>query len=233
MYDATIARWLVPDPMRQYFSPYLAMGNNPIRRVDPDGGDDRTDDPATLAFSEQYAITAKQTFADKLWNALWDFTQRFNEIHGYQYMSESGSGLGWNEFSRPGVADNIIMDPTTGLVVFKGVNGKVFKWDGRTPIPKSGWEPIKEAISYMGGTWPSLSNAKQGVELLVDRFSIKYHKIWPDDSLKPRYMKGSNGIILFDSIPSSSNGPDTLDRDVIEKRNGWGTATDYYDLITS
>jgi RHS repeat-associated protein len=40
MYEPVIGRWIVPDPMRQYFSPYLAFGNNPISSVDPDGGND-------------------------------------------------------------------------------------------------------------------------------------------------------------------------------------------------
>ncbi|SNS69432.1 RHS repeat-associated core domain-containing protein [Ekhidna lutea] len=40
MYDPLIGRWLQVDPMRQHSSPYLAMGNNPMKRVDPDGGMD-------------------------------------------------------------------------------------------------------------------------------------------------------------------------------------------------
>ena len=40
LYDPRINRWLSPDPMRQYHSPYMAMGNNPISRIDPDGGED-------------------------------------------------------------------------------------------------------------------------------------------------------------------------------------------------
>ena len=35
-----VGRWLAPDPMRQYVSPYIAFGNNPVNRVDPDGGVD-------------------------------------------------------------------------------------------------------------------------------------------------------------------------------------------------
>jgi RHS repeat-associated protein len=38
LYDATRARWFAPDPEGQYASPYIAMGNNPVSRVDPDGG---------------------------------------------------------------------------------------------------------------------------------------------------------------------------------------------------
>jgi hypothetical protein len=40
MYDADIARWFVPDPMNQHYSPYLAMGNNPISGIDPTRGED-------------------------------------------------------------------------------------------------------------------------------------------------------------------------------------------------
>jgi RHS repeat-associated protein len=37
MYDATTGRWLVPDPAAQFANPYLAMGNNPVTGIDPDG----------------------------------------------------------------------------------------------------------------------------------------------------------------------------------------------------
>lgn len=38
--DGKIGSWLTTDPARQYTSPYLGMGNNPITRTDPDGGED-------------------------------------------------------------------------------------------------------------------------------------------------------------------------------------------------
>ena len=41
-WDPVIGRWLSPDPMGQYASPYLGMGNSPINRTDPDGGFDDT-----------------------------------------------------------------------------------------------------------------------------------------------------------------------------------------------
>ncbi len=37
-YDSDIARWLSVDPYGQYWSPYVAMGNDPGNQVDADGG---------------------------------------------------------------------------------------------------------------------------------------------------------------------------------------------------
>ncbi len=37
MYDPTVGRWFNIDPQNQYRSPYLAMGNNPITQIDPNG----------------------------------------------------------------------------------------------------------------------------------------------------------------------------------------------------
>ena len=36
-YDSRIGRWLSPDPMRQYHSPYVGMGNNAVSTFDPTG----------------------------------------------------------------------------------------------------------------------------------------------------------------------------------------------------
>jgi RHS repeat-associated protein len=36
-YDPQLGRWFTPDPAEQFSNPYLAMGNNPVVFVDPDG----------------------------------------------------------------------------------------------------------------------------------------------------------------------------------------------------
>jgi len=36
-YNSTIAKWISPDPLAQYPSPYVYVGNNPINLVDPKG----------------------------------------------------------------------------------------------------------------------------------------------------------------------------------------------------
>lgn len=38
LWDSRIGRWLTTDPYRQFHSPYLGMGNNPVSVIDPDGG---------------------------------------------------------------------------------------------------------------------------------------------------------------------------------------------------
>ncbi|MCL6294853.1 RHS repeat domain-containing protein [Jejuia spongiicola] len=38
LWDSRIGRWLTTDPAGQFNSPYLGMGNNPVARIDPDGG---------------------------------------------------------------------------------------------------------------------------------------------------------------------------------------------------
>lgn len=39
-FDGRLGRWNNHDPYRQHWSPFVAMGNNPISRIDPDGGRD-------------------------------------------------------------------------------------------------------------------------------------------------------------------------------------------------
>lgn len=38
LWDSRIGRWLTTDPMHEFDSPYLGMGNNPISLTDPTGG---------------------------------------------------------------------------------------------------------------------------------------------------------------------------------------------------
>ena len=44
-WDGRIGRWMSTDPYGQHASPYLGMGNNPMNRIDPDGGFDVLGDP--------------------------------------------------------------------------------------------------------------------------------------------------------------------------------------------
>jgi RHS repeat-associated protein len=69
MYDARFGRWISPDPYGQFFSPYVAMGNNPVNGTDPDGGFCPACDAAYNAFgalAEQFAVTGTRTSVSAL-----------------------------------------------------------------------------------------------------------------------------------------------------------------------
>ncbi len=52
LYDSRINRWLTTDPAGQYASPYLAMGNNWVSRIDPDGGRDTDPSDGAVVYGE-------------------------------------------------------------------------------------------------------------------------------------------------------------------------------------
>ncbi|WP_347922487.1 RHS repeat-associated core domain-containing protein [Pontimicrobium sp. SW4] len=64
LYDARINRWIAPDPYGEFFSPYLAMGNNWLNRIDPTGGmtdcPDCPDPPIATILLDEVVITASR-----------------------------------------------------------------------------------------------------------------------------------------------------------------------------
>ena len=87
MYDSRIARWTAPDPYEEFWSPYLAMGNNPVNLTDPSGG--MTDDP--IAYSVDLAsfdvtVTAERTFSNKLFD--------FVTANRFEHWRPTGTGAG-------------------------------------------------------------------------------------------------------------------------------------------
>ena len=39
MYDSRVGRWLSVDPKNEFYSPYVGIGNDPVSKTDPDGGE--------------------------------------------------------------------------------------------------------------------------------------------------------------------------------------------------
>jgi len=60
-YDSRLGRWLTKDPMGQYASPYMAMGNNPVSFIDPSGGYDYLEE----------SIIRNQKFFDRSQRDFW------------------------------------------------------------------------------------------------------------------------------------------------------------------
>ncbi len=102
LWDARIGRWLTTDPYGEFSSPYLGMGNNPIRLIDPDGGstDDiyalgedgsielvlRTDDNYDILISEHNgsSIELRKGILDNSSSFLWPKFDRFGKRKGLE-----------------------------------------------------------------------------------------------------------------------------------------------------
>lgn len=88
MYDARLGRWFNADPMEQYFSGYLAMGNNPVSSIDPDGGWDYAGPDGGDPNSPEYA------FAVFKLNRM----SYYNWYDRRQMMLESGTSVTFTRF---------------------------------------------------------------------------------------------------------------------------------------
>ncbi len=106
MYDARVARWLSTDPKGQFFSPYIAMGNNPVTGVDPDGGwNFPILSQGLLDFFEAYALTGTTSAvlsgvtvtATRLGPTLFQrFSSSLAESVGRALSFSSGAANGYN-----------------------------------------------------------------------------------------------------------------------------------------
>ncbi len=97
LYDPRINRWLTTDPAGQYFSPYLAMGNNWVNRIDPSGGSDCPPGQiCTGTVNKLDEVTVTGTLPDKFRNNGWtsevvtDFGGSFSN-----WMDQHGTALGF------------------------------------------------------------------------------------------------------------------------------------------
>jgi RHS repeat-associated protein len=71
MYDPVIGRWICPDPMREHWSPYMAMGNNPAMQTDPTGGCDECPKDASDGTTYNHADLGTLTYSakDNTWSS--------------------------------------------------------------------------------------------------------------------------------------------------------------------
>jgi RHS repeat-associated protein len=173
LWDGRIGRWLTVDPMGEFYSPYLGMGNNPISLIDPTGGCTDCPDPIQLA---EVIVTAS---TGPLWQPLtksflFDFT-KMNFGRGLtdaQIHNMVGRKFedAWNRYAikrlvtnnyrpnnRPFFSKtrgrNVIPD---GLADFTRSEYKRNKWG----IPKVWEKPVN--VRIRGGIWVEVK-AKNGV----------------------------------------------------------------------
>ena len=79
-WDGRIGRWMTIDPKRQFASPYVGMGNNPVRKIDPDGG--WAGNPGEFEFNTQ---TGRLTKVSPKGDEIGKHTIYINNNHGKTY----------------------------------------------------------------------------------------------------------------------------------------------------
>lgn len=102
MYNKHLGRWLRTDPYYQHWSPYLAMSNNPISFIDPDGGCDDCAGEANIDCVVIQDIGPNKNYyivADNLAN------QNYVRMSSDQLHANVGSGASM-EAIGPGEAGN-------------------------------------------------------------------------------------------------------------------------------
>ena len=115
LYDARIGRWMIPDPAGQFHSPYLGMGNNPVRYVDPDG------ECAWLVFGLGYALYYGGLAALE---ANWQGEDFW--IDGYYKAAIAGFAIGAISVGTGSLFTNIYgitLGTTTGAIIGGLTNG--------------------------------------------------------------------------------------------------------------
>ncbi|MBN2237122.1 MAG: hypothetical protein JW729_06155, partial [Bacteroidales bacterium] len=107
--DKRLGRWLTTDPAGQFWSPYLAMGNNPINGVDPDGEKwyESTSNPGTFEW-----FTGWQSFKAFM-SSDWSMTPRGGTTTNF--------GSGWTTTAEPvtitGSIPNMVKSPWGGMML--------------------------------------------------------------------------------------------------------------------
>jgi RHS repeat-associated protein len=91
-YDPRLGRWFNPDPMGQYYSPYLSMGNNPVSFIDPTGG------AANEFNQDEYEANLSFDFGGAGW-----FEGQFGQNYqhgGASYGSVTASGQFYSDYEQ-------------------------------------------------------------------------------------------------------------------------------------
>lgn len=91
LWDSAIGRWISPDPKRQYSSPYLGMGNNPLSLIDPDGGA-----TSTGISNTSYAPEPSDVQSFQMSNSLSSAGSRFHLGAGLVFESSPNSSFDAN-----------------------------------------------------------------------------------------------------------------------------------------
>ena len=101
LWDNRIGRWLTTDPYGQYSSPYLGMGNDPVNRIDSDGG---ADNPVYDSKGNYKGNTVEGFTGEAI---IYDGNIDFSGLTKDQLINNGGTYLSNFSFDNPFFRDQI------------------------------------------------------------------------------------------------------------------------------
>lgn len=118
-YDARINRWLSVDPMRQYYSGYVGMGNNWMNKVDPDGRcDECPKDPSVT----MWVNPTDRNFTTYVRDSGGEWVRETGMLDGEIFVTaRSGGGqfipkLPFFFYTPPDPTTYVVFDPVTNII---------------------------------------------------------------------------------------------------------------------
>ncbi len=152
-YDPRMGRWFNPDPYGQHYSPYLAMGNNPVSMIDPDGGLDFSFDLGT-------AISAVAHVVDDLFGKDITVWEDVDVPPDPDFNKYDGNVPGPNLFSRKVTIPNLArqMARTARLV-------SQFVEENKDLVRDIGLDVVQEFFATIGSSEiPIVSQLADGID---------------------------------------------------------------------
>ncbi len=135
-YDPELGRWHVVDPVMEFTSPYVGIGNNPVNLIDPYG-------MAVTATENGYTITGDDIFT--YWNNLQYASQQENWNNFYEALDFASVNPQGNAFAN--AIDGINVTPFGSNLNYDREWGGEYNLSFRSETEKS--NPIVDAI-YKG-----------------------------------------------------------------------------------
>ncbi|MFV0573701.1 MAG: RHS repeat domain-containing protein, partial [Xanthomarina gelatinilytica] len=216
LYDARINRWVTPDPYAQYDSPYMAMGNDWVNGIDPDGGCYIKNEDGSYSPCPDAEVGTTRTGA-------FGYSWTYTKDNGWQ-VTNGASGTIETSY------DPILADGTADYYIKRYVS-HLKRYNSKPPDYYLGYGH-KYINRFKNVTRPKLSNAGKK---WLDRTAIGLQ------FLMNKGLRESNGAIAlnndkfrsfaFDTHVPAYVGSGLLDLGVKDKMT-IGTTPDFGDLAT-
>lgn len=185
LYDPRIMRWLTIDPAGEFFSPYLAMGNNFPNVVDPDGRCTKCPKDAKVGDTYDHPEYGTLTYTDNGWGSdsagfvlddVYVFGSRSAMEAGVGVVSRSNT-MSWTDFEmawRLEIGRLKNRQQAINMALFAGLSAEVFGIASFSPQQQIVSSPNR-FVGPMTRVQSTVAAAETATPLLAPVKTVKHH----------------------------------------------------------